>query len=260
MARRELPFAITSPPPMPSTRVLQVRVDETTYERATDTLVGWAKAGESRSVVHANVHVVMEAHDDPGFAEAVNGADLVTADGMPLVWAQRLKAVPRASRVYGPTLMLHLLRRAAREHLPVGFYGGSDRSLELMAERFRRELPALELVFSRSPPFSQTPGSYEDDEAIRASGARLLFVGLGCPKQEWWMAERRGKLPCVMLGVGAAFDFHAGLVRQAPSLLQSAGLEWAFRLAVEPRRLFKRYAKHNPRFVALLLKELARGG
>lgn len=238
--------------------ILGVRVDATDYADAAERIVAWSGSGAGRWVCVANVHTTMEAWDDPGFRQQVNQADLVTPDGMPLVWALRRLGVPEASRVYGPTLTLHVCERAAREGVPVGFYGGSAEAVERLVPNLVARFPDLRVVFAESPPFR--PLTADEDEGaverIRASGARLLFVGLGCPKQERWMATHRHRLPLVQIGVGAAFDFHAGLVRQAPPALQRVGLEWAFRMAMEPRRLTGRYLRHNPRFVWQLLRQL----
>ncbi len=236
--------------------VLGTRVDATDYPRATALVQEWATRGESRYLCAANVHMVMEGHDASDFQRVVNGADLVTPDGVPLVWALRRGGFPGQSRVYGPELMLHVCAAAARAGLPVGLYGGHPDTLVELQERLLVRYPALRIAFAKSPPFRAL--SVEEDQAataeINAEGVRILFVGLGCPKQERWMAAHRGRVAAVMLGVGAAFDFHAGKVKQAPPLLQAAGLEWAFRLAMEPRRLFLRYARHNPRFLALMAR------
>jgi N-acetylglucosaminyldiphosphoundecaprenol N-acetyl-beta-D-mannosaminyltransferase len=248
--------------PPTSREILGVRVDATSYTAATEQIVAWSGSDEGRWVCVANVHTTMEAWDDPGFRQQVNQADLVTPDGMPLVWALRKLGVPEASRVYGPTLTLHVCERAARDGVPVGFYGGSAAAIERLVPNLATRFPNLRVVFAESPPFR--PLTAEEDEGaverINGSGARLLFVGLGCPKQERWMATHRQRLPLVQIGVGAAFDFHAGLVRQAPPTLQSMGLEWAFRMAMEPRRLAKRYLRHNPRFVWQLLRQLRGSG
>ena len=192
------------------------------------------------------------------FREVVNRADLVTPDGMPLVWMMRLKGLHNQQRVYGPTLMLHVLEAAAREKIPVGFYGGTPEVIELLVEQMQSRFAGLNVAFAVSPPFREM--SRQEDlevvEQINSSGARILFVGLGCPKQEIWMAEHKGKVNAVMLGVGAAFDFHAGVKRQAPAWMQRAGLEWLFRLFTEPRRLWKRYLYHNPRFLVLAIYDL----
>lgn len=238
--------------------VLGMRVDATTYDEASDVVIAWARAREARYVCAANVHMTMEAHDAPEFQAVVNGADLVTSDGMPLVWALRLLGVRDASRVYGPTLMLHVCERAARDGVPVGFHGGRPEVVEALVARLTERFPALAVAYAVAPPFGQRSPADEAAAvaAIAASGARILFVGLGCPKQERWMAGHRAALPLVQLGVGAAFDFHAGAVRQAPKWLQDIGMEWAYRLAMEPRRLAGRYLRHNPRFVALFVRQL----
>jgi N-acetylglucosaminyldiphosphoundecaprenol N-acetyl-beta-D-mannosaminyltransferase len=231
--------------------ILNMRIDATCYQTACDRIVEWARAGEGRSVFCATVHMVMEGFDRPAYRKQVNRADLVTSDGMPLVWALRGLGVAGATRVYGPDLMNVLLEQAAAEGLWVGFLGGSPATLERLIETTRRRHPALRIGFAQSPPFRHlTP--QEDAEIVQrigSAGVRILFVGLGCPKQERWIAEHRESLACVALAVGAAFDFLAGTMPQAPRWMQSMGMEWLFRLAVEPRRLWKRYLTTNPRFI-----------
>lgn len=244
-----------------SRNIVGTRVDATSYADATDRIAGWAKDADSRVVCIANVHGVMEGHDDPGFQAQMRAADLVTPDGMPLVWALKLLGVKDATRVYGPDLMPELCARAERDGIPIGLYGGSPDTLERLQAALEQRYPRLCIAYAESPPFR--PPSADEDAAtvdvIAASGARILFVGLGCPKQERWMAEHRGRVPAVMVGVGAAFDFLAGRKPQAPRWMMRAGLEWLFRLATEPRRLWRRYARHNPRFVALLARQLLTG-
>jgi N-acetylglucosaminyldiphosphoundecaprenol N-acetyl-beta-D-mannosaminyltransferase len=238
--------------------VLRVVLNETDYMSASNKIEEWTNCHESRYICIANVHLLMEANDSPDFAEIVNRADLVTPDGMPLVWMMRLKGVKNQQRVYGPTLMLHVLDAAARNQIPVGFYGGTPAVLEMLVYRMRSRFKSLRVAYAYSPSFRPTSLD-EDAEVLRQinqSGACILFVGLGCPKQERWMAEHRGKVNAVMLGVGAAFDFHAGVKPQAPALLQRLGLEWFFRLITEPRRLWRRYLYHNPRFVVLAIADL----
>lgn len=217
----------------------------------------WAAQAESRAVFFANVHVVMEAYDDAAFREALNKADLICPDGVPLVWALRSIGHKSASRVYGPDSMLALLKAAEEHDIPVGFYGSRDEVLKLLLDEVCRRFPRLRVVYSFSPPF-RAP-THEEDLAIchdvAESGARFLFVGLGCPKQERWVMEHVNRIPAVMFGVGAAFDFVAGTTPQAPRWMMRSGLEWAFRLLSEPRRLMRRYARHNPRFVLFFLKQ-----
>jgi N-acetylglucosaminyldiphosphoundecaprenol N-acetyl-beta-D-mannosaminyltransferase len=236
-----------------SRTVLGMRVDATSYGEAARRVVRWAQAGRSAYVCVATVHMVMEAFDSPVFREVVNGADLVTPDGRPLVWALGGLGVKGATQVRGADLTMRVAELAAREGVPIGLYGGTPELLEIFADRLEERHPGVRVACRIAPPFR--PLTPEEDEAvtreIAASGARVLFVGIGCPKQERWMAAHKGRIPAVMLGVGAAFDFHTGRVRQAPRWMQVAGLEWVFRLLMDPRRLWKRYLKHNPRFVAM---------
>jgi len=241
-------------------RILGLRIDRTSYEEATRKVIAMARAGEAGYLCAANVHMVMEAFDDPLFRQALNDAFLLTPDGMPLVWGLRQLGLRSAERVYGPTLTLHVCEAAAQAGIPVALYGGTEDSLAVFTAFLQQRCPGIRVVCSIAPPFR--PLTAEEDAAytgdIVASGARILLVGIGCPKQEWWMARHASAVPAVMLGVGAAFDFHSGRVRQAPPLMQRAGLEWLFRLCMEPRRLWKRYFKHNPRFVYLFARQLIR--
>lgn len=244
--------------PRESAVVLGMRVDRTSYAEAVNEVLGWARGGRSAYACAANVHMVMEGFDSASFQQAVNAADLVTPDGVPLVWSLRLLGYRAATRVYGPDLTVATLRQAARDGVPVGFYGGSPEVLQTLLAKVREEYAGIEIAFAESPPFrALTP---EEDHAaverINASGVKVLFLGLGCPKQELWMAAHRGHVRAVMLGVGAAFDFLAGSKPQAPRWMMRSGLEWVFRFATEPRRLWRRYLKHNPRFVALFVRQL----
>lgn len=243
-----------------SRHLLGMRIDATSYRDATARTLAWASAGRSSVVAVATVNNVMEGYDDPSFRDLMNEADLVTPDGMPLVWGLRMLGVPSATRVCGPQLTPYLLREAERAGVPVGFYGSAPAVLERLVSAVRARYPALDVVYAMSPPFRQETAE-EDMRTVRditASGCRILFVGLGCPKQERWMIAHRGRIDAVMLGVGAAFDFLAGTKKQAPAILQRLGLEWLFRLLAEPRRLWRRYLRHNPRFVALFGAQVIR--
>jgi N-acetylglucosaminyldiphosphoundecaprenol N-acetyl-beta-D-mannosaminyltransferase len=240
-------------------RILGTRVDASSYARAAQAIVEMAESGGGVTCA-TSVHGVMEGVDDPSFQRVLNAADLVTSDGMPLVWALRALGLREAERVYGPDLTLAVCAAAAQRGLAVGLYGASPEVVDALSQRLAARFPGLRVAFAMSPPFrALTP---EEDarvvEAIRESGTRILFVGLGCPKQERWMALHRDALGCAQVGVGAAFDFLAGRKRQAPRLLQRAGLEWLFRLACEPRRLWRRYARNNPRFLWLAGAEILR--
>jgi N-acetylglucosaminyldiphosphoundecaprenol N-acetyl-beta-D-mannosaminyltransferase len=244
----------------PTCTIIDVRVEVTSYVEVRERVTAWCAQAESCYVCLCNVHMVMEAHDDPAYRNIVNQADLTVPDGMPLVWALRMMGEPQATRVYGPRLMAELCSLAMAEHIPVGLYGSTPPVLAKLRAQLQRLFPDLAVVYAHSPPFRDSAIPMADTEAIRRSGARIIFVGLGCPKQERWMAAHRGVVPAVMVGVGAAFDFLAGTKRQAPGIMQRTGFEWAFRLATEPRRLWRRYAVHNPRFMALVTRQILRHG
>ena len=242
----------------PSDAILGIRVHATSYAHTTALVLDWARLRSSRYVCVATVSQVMEAYDSADFVRVMNEADLVTPDGMPLVWGLRRLGHSGATRVYGPDLTPVVLQAAAANHLPVGFYGGSPQALERLQRAMLQQIPGLEIAYAFSPPFR--PLTAEEDEhvveKINLSGARILFIGLNNPKQEYWMAAHRGRVQAVMLGVGAAFDFLSGTKAQAPRWMMRIGMEWFFRLVTEPRRLWKRYLKHNPRFVALFAAQL----
>lgn len=240
------------------TSVIDINVNETSYADATAQIRSWANAGESRAVYATSVHGTMIAHDIQEFREILNRADLITPDGMPLVWMLRLKGIRSQQRIYGPTLMLKVLEMAAREKIPVGFYGGDPNTLEILLRRMRAKFPDLEISYGFSPPFGDLSSeeTKEVREKIVASAVRILFVGLGCPRQEKWIDAERGHIAAVMIGVGAAFDFHAQMKPQAPAWMQKTGLEWLFRLLSEPRRLWRRYLHHVPRFIVLAIADL----
>ncbi|MEM6325646.1 MAG: WecB/TagA/CpsF family glycosyltransferase [Bacteroidota bacterium] len=237
---------------MSAAHVLGIRFDALTTDAAARRLLGMAERHESGYACFSNAHGVIEAQDDPSFADVLNGADLNLPDGMSVVRAMRSLGVDQRNRVYGPDLTLAIARLAAEADVPVAFYGSSQTVLDALAENLPKKAPGLQIVEAISPPFRALTEA--EDEAfvqqLRASGARIVFVGLGCPRQERWSAEHAERIGAVCLAVGAAFDFHAGLLQQAPPILQRAGLEWAFRLAMEPKRLWRRYARVVPRFLA----------
>ena len=216
----------------------------------------WAhRADRAYAVEAANTHVVTLARHDRAFGQAMARFDLILPDGMPLVWSinRQLAADARISdRVYGPTFMLRCLEGTAGPQEKYFLLGGTPELLATLREQFRTRFPRAEIAGVYSPPFGAWPGG--EDERIFAriaeSGARFVWVGLGCPKQEHWISANLSRLPAgVYFGIGAAFAFHAGRVKQAPAWMQDRGLEWLHRLATEPRRLFKRYAVYNSLFI-----------
>jgi len=235
-----------------------MRVDATSYGDAADRIVEWACRRESRYVCVASVNNVMHSHNAETFRHLMNTADLVTPDGMPLVWGLRVLGLRAASRVRGTNLMEALCDRASDEGLSVGFYGGTPEALDELLEATHRRWPHLRVGFAWSPPFR--PLSEEEDKSVisklASSDVAVVFVGLSTPKQDDWMACHRGRVPAVMVGVGAAFDFLSGRKKQAPLWMQRAGIEWLFRLLSEPRRLWRRYLSQNPRFVLLFGMQL----
>jgi len=244
----------------PATELLGVPVSNVDYEQVLAHMEGWIARGQPRYVGVTPVHSLVDAVWSPSHRQALRGAALNTPDGVPVVWAQRLLGVRGASRVYGPDLMLHGLARAEARGWRVALYGGSAARLATLEQVLRGRFPRLRLVAAISPPYR--PLTAQEDEALTAQlrDARpdLTWVGLGCPKQERWMAEHCGRVPGVLVGVGAAFDFHCGAVPQAPARWQRLGLEWLFRLLQEPRRLFWRYATANPTYVLLIGLQLLR--
>ena len=238
--------------------ILDTRIDATSYNDACDRIQNWANKNTSCYIVAANVHVVMSGYWEPQYQQVVNGAALVTPDGMPLVWSMRLLGVKEQSRVYGPDLMLAWCDRAAKLGMPIYLYGGTETMLAKLQQNLEQQFPGLKIAGSYSPPFRLlTPEEEQADlDRIHKSGAKVVFVALGCPKQEYWMARQEGKLQAVAIGVGAAFSFHSGEVSQAPRWMMRLGLEWLYRLVTEPKRLWRRYLVNNPAFLVLFALQL----
>jgi N-acetylglucosaminyldiphosphoundecaprenol N-acetyl-beta-D-mannosaminyltransferase len=235
-----------------------MRVDECNYEDVAEQISSWAQRGVSRYVCISTVHMVMESYDDGAFRATVNQADIVAADGMPVIWVTRLLGLNRQERLFAPEVTDRLCAMAAARKIPVGFFGSSEDVLAKLAVNLRTRHPGLDIAFTYSPPYRPLT-LLEDQEIVQrinSSNARILFVGLGCPKQELWMADHRGRIPAVMLGVGWAFDVLAGTSKPAHYWIQQAGLEWLYRLICNPRKLWRRHLKHNPRFVLLIIVQL----
>jgi N-acetylglucosaminyldiphosphoundecaprenol N-acetyl-beta-D-mannosaminyltransferase len=242
--------------------VLGIPLAVTDYDRTLDWIDAAVTAGHRGYLCVAATHTVMAAREDPELRAAVNGADFTVPDGQPLVWALNLLGHRLTDRVYGPDLMDRACARAARSGRRFYLYGGRNPgALAQLTRNLRLRHPGLQIVGGHVPPFRELTADEERAvaEDVRRSDADVVWVGIGVPKQEKWMARMRPRLAApVLIGVGAAFDFHAGLVPQAPARLQKLGLEWLFRLVQEPRRLWRRYLRYNPRFVTGFARQYLR--
>ncbi|MBK8019894.1 MAG: WecB/TagA/CpsF family glycosyltransferase [Chloroflexi bacterium] len=238
--------------------VLGVNVSAINMQIALDVIAGWAERREHHYVTITGVHGIMESQRDSAVRDMHNRAGLVTPDGMPLVWVSHRRGFRYVDRVYGPDLMLELCRVSATTGYRHFFYGGGDGVADLLASRLAAQFPHLNVVGTYTPPFRPLTAA-EDEEIVQhinGSQADIVWVGLSTPKQEKWMSAHLGRLNATaMIGVGAAFDFHAGLKKQAPHWMQRRGLEWLFRLISEPRRLGRRYLINNPSFIFLILMQ-----
>ena len=242
---------------IPRFDVLGVEVSALDMGGALAEITGWIERREPHYICVTGVHGVMEAQRDSELMRIHNASGMTTPDGMPLVWAGRWAGMRQVTRVYGPDLMLAVCALAEARGWTSYLYGGRDGVPDVLARRLVHRFPGLRIVGTCSPPFG--PVTDEQDAAtvaeINRAAPDIIWVGLSTPKQERWMAAHMGRVGSpVMLGVGAAFDIHAGLLPQAPRWLGRAGLEWLFRLAVEPRRLWRRYLSNNPRFILQVLK------
>jgi N-acetylglucosaminyldiphosphoundecaprenol N-acetyl-beta-D-mannosaminyltransferase len=242
--------------------ILGIPIAMTDYDGAMDVMDAMVENRERGYVIAAAVHVVMVGQDDPEVRDALLGSTLTLPDGMPVVWAANWLGANLPDRVYGPELMRRYNHRCAGHGHRVWLYGGRDQgSLVQLALTMRRKHPGIRVVGGYSPPFRALTPEEEDAivEQINQAQPDVLWVGIGVPKQEKWMARMRDRLDVpVMCGVGAAFDFHSGRVSQAPDWMQERGLEWTYRIAQEPRRLLPRYLYYNPRFLAAITRQLLR--
>jgi len=242
--------------------VLGVPLAVTDYEKTMDWMDGMIARRERGYICVAAVHTVMVCQEDPELREAVLNSTLTVPDGQPLVWAMNALGHDLPSRVYGPELMSRYCERSAQTGARMFLYGGRNQgALVQLALNLRTRYPGLRIVGGYSPPYRALSDEEEDAVVaeINRSKADIVWVGIGVPKQEKWMAAMRDRLDApVLVGVGAAFDFHAGLVPQAPNWMQEYGLEWAYRLGHEPRRLWRRYARYNPRFVSSFMRQYGR--
>jgi N-acetylglucosaminyldiphosphoundecaprenol N-acetyl-beta-D-mannosaminyltransferase len=246
---------------VPRVDILGVGVSAINMDDALEVIDRWITGGFREYVCITGVHGVMESRRDESLRDIHNAAGLVTPDGMPLVWLTKWRGFRNTTRVYGPDLMLAVCNRSLATGYRHFFYGGLEGVPERLAQKLEKRFPGIVVAGVYSPPFK--PMSEEEDEEVvrRINDTKpdIVWVGLGTPKQEYWMAQHVNRLTSsVLIGVGAAFDFHAGLKRQAPRWMQRNGLEWLFRLGSEPRRLWRRYLVNNPMFVWLTFLQMCR--
>lgn len=243
---------------IPTQKVLDSNITALPFNEQIQIILEWANTRESRTICVANVHMLMEAHWNSQFASILENADLVTPDGMPLVWMMRLLGVHNQDRVAGLDIFLALCQKAQSINVSVALVGSTPEILKRMRRRLEHEFPHLKVAAIAPLPFR--PLTSEEDEAliqkINETGAGLVFVSLGCPKQESWMAQHKDKIKAVMLGVGGVFPVYAGIQKNAPREVKQFGLEWLYRLVQEPRRLWGRYRKTIPPFIWLAIKQL----
>ncbi len=239
-------------PVLPKLRVLTADISVGTFAAHIDAIAAYGAAHRSAYVCCVNAHMTVEARD-PRFAEVVNKADFATADGMPVLRAMQLFHKVKQERVAGNDIMPALLVKAAEKGLSVYLFGSSEEVQQRIVDRAAKELPGLRIAGRWSPPFMPLAKMdlAADAERINASGAHIVLVSLGCPKQEQWMAAMKGKVHGVMLGIGGAFLLYAGIDKRAPKWMRDLSLEWVYRLWLEPRRLMKRYVVTNSLFLVL---------
>lgn len=238
--------------------VLGAMVDTYTFSDAVDRVLCWSLRNESRSVYFCNVHAVITARKNRELQDAINSADMVNPDGKPVAWLVGVLSDRQQEKVSGPDFMIELCERLGKNGLSCYLYGSTQNTLEKLEASLNQRYENLRIVGKYSPPFRRLTMAEEEKIIfnMNSSGANVVFVGLGCPKQEIWISNNREKIEAVTLGVGAAFDYHAGVIRRAPEWMQRNGFEWLFRLLSEPRRLWRRYLVTNIKFVfyvALLL-------
>ena len=243
-----------------TTTILDTRIDALSWEQLLGRIVRWAQAGQSRMICLCNVHSVVTAKHDAAMANALKRADLNLPDGAPIAWLMRQRSWPEQQRLSGPDLMWQLMREAEKLQLSVFLMGATPATLGRLIGVLSNAFPRLMIAGSLSPPFRPLNELEHRGfvDQINRSGASIVLIGLGCPKQEIWMAECGNAISAVMIGVGAAFDYHAGSLRRAPPVWQRIGLEWLYRLLQEPRRLARRYLLTNTLFLLALPAELWR--
>lgn len=246
--------------PMPTQRVIGFPIAASSFDAQVNVMMTWAKARQSRVVCVSNVHMLMEGHWNKKFSDVLMQADLLTPDGMPLVWMTGLMNRHSQDRVAGMDLMLVLCQQAEMMNVGIFFLGSKPSMLSTIREKLLIDFPDLQIAGMFSPPFRPLSEAENADivDQINQSNAGLVFVSLGCPKQEHWMSQHRGPVKAVMVGLGGAFSVYAGEKRWAPKLLREYGLEWSYRLMQEPRRLWKRYASTIPPFLWLAFTQVVK--
>lgn len=243
---------------IPRCNVLGVDVSAVNMSMAIHQIAQWIDRRECNYVCITGVHGVMESQRDPRLKQIHNAAGMATPDGMPMVWVNRLRGNAHVSRVYGPDLMLQILSLSLTRGWKHYFYGGAEGVADLLARKMQTRFPGLQVAGTFSPPFRALTDDEDRDitHRINSSDPDIVWVGLSTPKQEYWMHRHLGRIHSpVMIGVGAAFDFHAGLKAQAPPWMQTIGMEWFYRLLSEPKRLWKRYLMNNPLFLWYMLQQ-----
>ena len=235
--------------------ILSLSISVLTYKEALDSLIDLGKKRANAYACFANVHMLMEAHKDKTFADQVNKASFVLADGMPIVKALDSFYHIKQDRIAGMDIFPDVLKLAAEQKLKVFFYGTTPDLLEKIVLKANKEIPSLEIAGALAPPFSSSIDDEKYISEIQNSGANMVFVALGCPKQEKWMAKHTQNINAILLGVGGAFPIYAGTAKRAPEWMRKLSLEWLYRLMQEPGRLFKRYFVTNTRFIYLITKQ-----
>lgn len=238
--------------------VIGLPVTAARFNEQIEILLQWASLHESKVVCVANVHMLTEAYCCSEFAAVLRSADLVTPDGMPLVWMMKLMGARNQDRVAGMDILLSLCQLAPLRNISIFFLGSHPEILGRMRKRLERDFPQLQIAGMEPLPFRPLTPAEDSSimQKIHRSGAGLVLVSLGCPKQEYWMHEHQGEVRAVMIGLGAVFPVFAGVHKRAPLWMRKSGLEWFYRLVQEPRRLWGRYMKTNPIFIWLALKQL----
>jgi N-acetylglucosaminyldiphosphoundecaprenol N-acetyl-beta-D-mannosaminyltransferase len=242
----------------PRADILGASIHALSWDEALTRIEGWADARESRYVCLCNVHSVVTASRDAAFRRVINGADLAVPDGMPVAWSLRWMGFRGQQRIGGPDLMWRYCVRAEANGQSIFLFGASETTLGRLQTALRRSFPRLRFAGAISPPYRDLSAEETDEvvERFNASRANVVFVGLGCPKQEFWMAQYRPRIRAVLVGVGAAFDYHAGTLPRAPLWMQRTGFEWLYRLAKEPKRLWRRYLSSNGAFIVGMARQL----